>query len=43
VGAALATFYLFSVMGISDSVKVAALINISVAAVAYAIFGLLRR
>jgi predicted membrane-bound spermidine synthase len=43
VGAALATFYLFSVMGISDSVKVAALINISVAAAAYAIFGQLRR
>jgi predicted membrane-bound spermidine synthase len=43
IGAALATFYLFTVMGISDSVKVAAGINLFVAATAYAIFGLLRR
>jgi predicted membrane-bound spermidine synthase len=43
IGAALATFYLFSVMGISDSVKVAALINVLVAATAYGIFGKLRQ
>jgi predicted membrane-bound spermidine synthase len=43
IGAAIATFYLFSVMGISDSVKVAALLNVIVAATAYSIFGLQRR
>jgi predicted membrane-bound spermidine synthase len=43
VGSAVATFYLFSVMGISQSVEVAALINVAVAATAYGIFGLLRR
>jgi predicted membrane-bound spermidine synthase len=43
IGAALATFYLFMVMGISDSVRVASAMNVFVAATAYGIFGLLRR
>jgi len=43
IGAALATFYLFSVMGISDSVEVAAFINVFVAATGYGIFGKLRQ
>jgi predicted membrane-bound spermidine synthase len=42
-GAALATFYLFVVTGISDSVKAASGINLFVAVMAYGIFGLLRR
>jgi len=43
IGAAVATFYFFMVMGISDSVSVASAINLLVAATAYGVFGLLRR
>jgi predicted membrane-bound spermidine synthase len=43
IGATLATFFFFRMIGISDSVRVASAINISVAATAYCMFGLLRR